>query len=194
MKKESKISLLFIGLLLISIILSLNMIYADSNSNSTCVEKWKCDDWDSCYHGEKERECWDVNKCGTERDKPREEKDCSSYYDDYYYNDYNYYDKNYFNRFDSYDYYNNGMMYQRNNMMYNNPYLSEQNQNNPPQPEQPILVNLQYPGANNRNNYEDIEYQSEYSNNLLWIILASFIGILVIIAFIVILILALKRR
>ena len=189
MKKEKKISLLFTFLLLTSIILSLNMIYADSDSNSTCVEKWKCDEWDSCYHGEKERECWDINDCGTERDKPREEKDCSSYYDDYYY-DYNYYDRNYINRFDNY---NNGMMYQRNNMMYHNPYLSEQNQYKTPQTEQPILVNLQYPG----NNYEnDKDNEGEYSNNnlILWIILAVFIGILVLVTFITILILALRKR
>jgi len=183
MKKERKISLLFIFLLLTSIIMSLNMIYADDNS--TCVEKWKCGEWDSCYHGEKERECWDVNDCDTERDKPREEKDCNSYYGDYYYQR-NYEDYIDFNNYRMMNYYNNVPM---TNMMNQNTYL--QNQNNNPQSEQPIVINLQYPGTNYKN---DKDYEVGYNNNILWIILAVFVGILVLITFITIIILALRKK
>jgi len=35
-----------------------------------CIERWLCTEWSECKNGIQTRECEDVNKCGTEENKP----------------------------------------------------------------------------------------------------------------------------
>lgn len=40
------------------------------NESKPCIERWLCTDWSECINGIQTRECEDVNKCGTEENKP----------------------------------------------------------------------------------------------------------------------------
>ncbi|RLE40310.1 hypothetical protein DRZ77_02555, partial [Candidatus Woesearchaeota archaeon] len=42
-----------------------------------CVENWSCGDWSDCEDGVQTRECTDLNKCGTENNKPETERSCT---------------------------------------------------------------------------------------------------------------------
>lgn len=42
----------------------------------TCEEYWICTDWAECVNGKQSRTCADVNRCGTEENKPVESQDC----------------------------------------------------------------------------------------------------------------------
>ncbi len=44
---------------------------------STCVENWNCETWDSCVNGIQNRDCTDLNSCGTSNNKPLETKQCN---------------------------------------------------------------------------------------------------------------------
>ena len=46
------------------------------DEGSACEEKWKCSDWSNCIDGKQNRKCDDENECGTDENKPPEEKDC----------------------------------------------------------------------------------------------------------------------
>lgn len=35
-----------------------------------CVEKWECEEWDSCFAGTRKRACVDLNSCGTTSGRP----------------------------------------------------------------------------------------------------------------------------
>jgi hypothetical protein len=43
-----------------------------------CEERWSCSKWSKCVEGVQTRECEDLNKCGTEKDKPLESQPCSA--------------------------------------------------------------------------------------------------------------------
>ena len=45
-------------------------------TNESCEEDWECGNWSECIDGEKERQCTDLNSCGTEEEKPKEIETC----------------------------------------------------------------------------------------------------------------------
>ena len=45
---------------------------------TTCVPSWECSDWLDCIGTVQKRVCADVNSCGTNEDKPEEERSCES--------------------------------------------------------------------------------------------------------------------
>lgn len=40
------------------------------NETGPCIERWLCTEWSECINGMQTRECEDVNRCGTEENKP----------------------------------------------------------------------------------------------------------------------------
>ena len=42
----------------------------------TCTPQWSCSDWSQCIGGSQDRECIDINQCGTEEGKPPETQSC----------------------------------------------------------------------------------------------------------------------
>ncbi len=40
------------------------------NESKGCIERWLCTEWSECINGIQTRECEDVNRCGTEENKP----------------------------------------------------------------------------------------------------------------------------
>lgn len=56
-------------------VLSLMPAYAQEEK---CTEFWICTDWSFCLgSGVQIRSCYDMNRCGTEREKPNETEACS---------------------------------------------------------------------------------------------------------------------
>jgi len=51
-------------------------------SSYVCVENWSCDEWTDCVGNEMRRLCNDLNKCGTELEKPETYKECGTKGDD----------------------------------------------------------------------------------------------------------------
>jgi hypothetical protein len=43
---------------------------------TACEENWTCSDWSACVNWTQERVCEDENGCGTEEDRPEEERAC----------------------------------------------------------------------------------------------------------------------
>lgn len=43
-----------------------------------CQERWSCSEWSKCQDGLQTRTCNDLNKCGTEEDKPLESQPCTT--------------------------------------------------------------------------------------------------------------------
>ncbi len=198
-------------LLSILLIFSITIFLATltlATSNSSCEEEWSCDSWSSCINGERERECYDTNHCGTTYDKPSEERSCYSYRDRYYddfYNYYpghrgfcdpnNYYSENHFcydflrDRFRSgyYDYYEYELM-----NYYQNKY--ENQNNNQYNDEQPIqVINVQYPGDTNRYEQEYREnYREKYWENFN-LVSISILTILILVLLLIILVIVLRR-
>ncbi len=43
-----------------------------------CEETWVCSEWNDCTEGMEERECTDLNSCGSENNKPNESRECFS--------------------------------------------------------------------------------------------------------------------
>ncbi|MBN2043259.1 MAG: lamin tail domain-containing protein, partial [Candidatus Aenigmarchaeota archaeon] len=41
-----------------------------------CEESWVCSGWGDCTDGTEERECTDLNSCGSEKNKPEESREC----------------------------------------------------------------------------------------------------------------------
>ena len=41
-----------------------------------CLEDWECSGWSDCFEGTQIRGCADLNKCGTENEKPSEVQAC----------------------------------------------------------------------------------------------------------------------
>jgi len=41
-----------------------------NETGKPCIERWLCTEWSECINGIQTRECEDVNKCGTEENKP----------------------------------------------------------------------------------------------------------------------------
>lgn len=171
------------------LILSLSFISAylsTDNSSSVCVEKWACDDWSSCYYGEKERDCWDENLCGTTIYKPEEKRSC--YYRDYRYDDCydGYYsmhsgclriDRTYYD-----DYQLELMNYYRDK--YETPQKNKQQ-------EQPIqVINLKYP-EDNKDKYRENLGIGFYLNA--WLIGVILLGFLTLILFVLIIVIAMRR-
>lgn len=48
----------------------------EETGDGTCVEDWICTDWNECFNSIQKRVCADVNRCGTEENKPVEIQDC----------------------------------------------------------------------------------------------------------------------
>ena len=47
-----------------------------SSYSYVCVEDWSCDEWSECVGNEMRRLCNDLNKCGTESEKPDSYQEC----------------------------------------------------------------------------------------------------------------------
>jgi len=47
-----------------------------SSWSYVCVENWSCDEWAECLGNEQRRLCDDLNKCGTELEKPETYQEC----------------------------------------------------------------------------------------------------------------------
>ncbi|MBI4092341.1 MAG: FG-GAP repeat protein [Candidatus Kerfeldbacteria bacterium] len=45
---------------------------------TSCVERWSCTDWTDCVDGARKRVCQDLERCGTDQDKPAVTYDCST--------------------------------------------------------------------------------------------------------------------
>lgn len=43
---------------------------------TACVEDWLCTEWTECVTGKQSRSCADINRCGTEENRPEEMKSC----------------------------------------------------------------------------------------------------------------------
>ncbi len=43
-----------------------------------CSEKWECSSWEKCFDGITQRNCYDLNSCGTSETKPIEIESCSN--------------------------------------------------------------------------------------------------------------------
>ncbi|MEA3430230.1 MAG: hypothetical protein U9R08_03075 [Nanoarchaeota archaeon] len=43
---------------------------------AACITDWKCSDWSACINNIQTRDCIDSNNCGTNDDKPIDQKDC----------------------------------------------------------------------------------------------------------------------
>jgi len=43
-----------------------------------CWEDWSCSNFEDCINGTQTRNCWDINYCGSEIDKPTISKDCGN--------------------------------------------------------------------------------------------------------------------
>ncbi len=54
-----------------------NETNATTPGNSTCIEDWECGEWSACTGGFRERECTDLNECGTDDEKPPETEGCT---------------------------------------------------------------------------------------------------------------------
>ena len=206
MVKKVFIILLSVIILSILAIFSINIVSAHSNNSTECQEEWVCIGWNNCRYGEKERECVDVNHCGTTEDKPDEIKSCYSrydYYDMYYTHDYmmrdcspralyspNHYCSRYFR--DRQAYLDNYELELAN-------YYQSLNQNQKPeQPQQPqtIQVQLTYPESDDEDErYEERKYDLKYSFSNPWIMGTVILAVLSFILLIIILIaLVVKRR
>jgi hypothetical protein len=193
-KKLIILSLIF----LLSIVLisaenniSNNLSYSQTTNYSLmikCQEKWSCNTWSNCYYGERERNCYDENHCGTIENKPSERRLCYSNLN----NNYQYYkikffcnDQGYYSMHSCLDYYySNNLQSDYINMMnyYNQNKPVENTQN-----EQPIqIINIQYP-------IDDKTKNDSYYNDF-WIIGAITIGILIVITLIIIIAIALSKR
>ncbi len=198
--------LLTLTLLAVSLasLVSINLVSAHS-SNSTCQEEWICTGWNDCRYGEKERECTDVNHCGTVNDRPDEIKNCYSY--DYYYNrDYSYimsdcspralyspnhYCSRYFRDRQAYlDNYELELM----NYYQSKSQVQETQNTYTNQPQQPIQVQLNYPKSNDEERYEQNDKEYSMLSGNLWFIWAIILAVLAFILLITILIVALMRR
>jgi hypothetical protein len=49
----------------------------DDDSEAACIEDWECTEWFECYNKRQTRLCVDVNRCGTEENKPATEQSCT---------------------------------------------------------------------------------------------------------------------
>ncbi len=47
-----------------------------TTGHGTCTPEWECDNWEICINGSQERDCEDVNECGTYTGKPETKRDC----------------------------------------------------------------------------------------------------------------------
>ncbi len=47
-----------------------------SGGPSGCIENWECEEWTECTDGNKERNCQDTRRCGTEKNKPVTSANC----------------------------------------------------------------------------------------------------------------------
>lgn len=68
----SKRELIFI--LTLSIIILLNLV----SGATTCTENWQCSDWSPCLGNQQVRSCIDFNVCGTQLNKPEEQRACGT--------------------------------------------------------------------------------------------------------------------
>ncbi len=50
----------------------------ETPEEEVCTEKWTCSSWTDCTGNKQTRTCTDLNKCGTNVDKPDEERSCTS--------------------------------------------------------------------------------------------------------------------
>jgi len=50
--------------------------YFSTIPGKQCKEKWECTEWSDCIEGEQTRTCDDLNECGTEEHRPKEERKC----------------------------------------------------------------------------------------------------------------------
>ncbi len=47
-------------------------------NGGSCRENWDCTEWSACSSGIQTRYCRDLNRCGTNHNKPEEEKSCEA--------------------------------------------------------------------------------------------------------------------
>lgn len=210
MDKKRILSFLLISLVLISTLTFLiSTVSASSNSTSTssCVEDWDCTSWTSCRYDEKERDCRDLNHCGTTENKPSEIRSCNSYdYYDYYYTDYNYYN----NRFcDPNNYYGKSHPchdilrdyryignyyddYQYQVMNYYENQYNPANSDNAQKEIQVVYLNNDNVNENYRDNYKPVNNVPNI-NSIIGLLGIVFLVLLIFLIIIVILIVALRR-
>ncbi|MFW6002566.1 MAG: hypothetical protein ACOCQD_04430, partial [archaeon] len=50
----------------------------DNDTTGDCTPQWDCTGWSDCEDGQRERECYDVNDCGTDEGKPDTTLSCGS--------------------------------------------------------------------------------------------------------------------
>jgi len=48
------------------------------NHGDACEEDWECEEWEECEGDYKTRDCFDMNECGTDFDKPETKIDCDA--------------------------------------------------------------------------------------------------------------------
>lgn len=48
----------------------------NNQTNETCTEDWRCSPWETCTEGTQNRECTDLNSCGTILNKPNLVQNC----------------------------------------------------------------------------------------------------------------------
>ena len=53
-------------------------VEGDDKDNRRCIEKWECGLWSECKNNFQFRECTDLRKCHTEKNKPEDERECKS--------------------------------------------------------------------------------------------------------------------
>ena len=203
--------LLTLTLLAVSLVslFSINFVSAHSGNSTECHEEWICSGWNDCRYGEKERECTDVNHCGTSEDKPDEIKNCYSY-DDYDYYD-RYYTHNYMMRDCSprayystnhycYRYFRDRQSYLDNYELELVNYYQSKSQAQEiqpiyqPQTQAPIQIQVTYPEYDNEEYEDNEEYSYSMSSSNPWLIGAIILAVLSFIILIVILIAVLVRR
>ncbi|MBD3309658.1 hypothetical protein GF351_00390 [Candidatus Woesearchaeota archaeon] len=68
---ESAYSMNAKGMILVSVLLFGVML-----SGCSCKEEWECEPWTACVGGMESRLCYDVNQCGTIKDKPPTSQPC----------------------------------------------------------------------------------------------------------------------
>jgi len=192
MKEKGFIGLSLISLIVISgFLFSISSVSADTYQNSMCVENWDCTSWDSCRYGERERDCVDLNDCGTTRNKPNEVKYC----DNDGYETYRHYcdsDNYYGISHPCYDIIRDDFNYRTNyydNFEYEilNYYENKYNSNE----DKVQIIQLSYPEDDS--NYKEIRVSMFSQEGLMLIIIASILGILSIIIFIAVLVIIIRR-
>ena len=74
-KKYSKKLVIYV-LISFFIILGVGLLILLITGREKCVETWNCGEWSVCINNERSRDCVDLNKCGTFKNKPVVTEEC----------------------------------------------------------------------------------------------------------------------